>query len=306
MKQVIARGLLSALGGLTLYPCLSLAQSPVAMPQALARSVPKAECKSNDDWSEPSFARHIYGNSWYVGTCGISVILIATPQGHILIDGATEQAAPDVEASIRSLGVNLSDIKTILVTHEHHDHIGGVAQLQKDSGAVVLTRKAALDALRQGKNSPNDPQFGELKNFPPISNVQAIADGGLIRLGSVKVNNIPMTGHAPGGSGWSWQECENGVCLNLMFSDSISSISNASYRFSSSGAITSKLRASIKRLSNTPCDILITGHGKQSNLLNRLDGKATLSEPKACKELATTGRENLSKRLSEEARSRSR
>lgn len=277
-----------------------VASDDVPMPRAAARTTPVQSCKSNDEWSEPTVARHIYGNAWYVGTCAISVILIATPKGHFLIDGATEKAVPAIESNITSLGVDLRDIKYILVSHEHIDHVGGVSKLQRDTGAQVIARNSALDALRNGKNERSDPQFLNLTPFTPISNVQVIADGGSLAIAETKVNNIPMSGHAPGGSGWTWRECESNVCVNMVFSDSVGSISDKIYRFSELGSISGQLLASTIRLENTACDILLTGHVKQSNLLHRLDGKAPLIDTSACKAMAKSGQEALKKRLEDE------
>ncbi len=89
----------------------------IKMPSAPTPASTQTACKSLDDWNEPTHARRIYGNTWYVGTCGISVVLIATPNGHVLIDSAPEKASAAVRQNILSLGVNLNDIKTILLTH---------------------------------------------------------------------------------------------------------------------------------------------------------------------------------------------
>ena len=268
-------------------------------PAQLTTSVP--ECKSNDEWAEPTTARHIYGNAWYVGTCAISVILIATPKGHFLIDGATEEAVPSIESNVKSLGVKLSDIKYILVSHEHIDHVGGVSKLQSDTGASVISRANAIDSLKSGKNDRRDPQFLNLRPFAPISHLQSIPDNGKIVLGEVHIQNIPMSGHTHGGSGWTWQECEKNACVNIVFSDSVGSISDKEYRFSQSGSIANTLLATTKRLENIPCDILLTGHVKQSNLLSRLDGKAPLIDTQACQLLAKSGRDGLSKRIEDES-----
>lgn len=276
------------------------AEDVVSMPRQPQNNVTPLVCKSNNDWSEPTFSRHIYGNTWYVGTCAISVILIATPKGHFLIDGATEAAVPSIEANITSLGVKLSDIKFILTTHEHIDHVGGVAKLQSDTGAVVISRTSAANLLTSGKSDPRDPQFKNLEAFAPISNLKTIPDNGKLTLDETTVHNLPMPGHTPNGSGWSWQECEMDKCVNIMFSDSLSSISDKFYRFSKSNSIAKELIATTKNLEKMPCDILLTGHDKQSNLLNRLDGKAPLIDAQACKTLAKSGRDNLKKRIEDE------
>jgi metallo-beta-lactamase class B len=292
---------LLSLAFILLTPAISLAASGDVLMQYQAQHIARPQdCKSNDVWAEPTAARHIYGNAWFVGTCAISVILIATPHGHFLIDGATEEAVPSIESNITSLGVNLSDIKYILVSHEHIDHVGGIATLQSDTGARVISRSDTIGSLKSGKSDRRDPQFLILTPFTPIAQLQAIPDNGRLVLGETSIQNIPMSGHTPGGSGWTWRECEKNVCVNMVFSDSVGAISDKEYRFSQIGSIADSLLETTKRLEDMPCDILLTGHVKQSNLLNRLDEKAPLIDALACKQLAKFGRDGLKKRIEEE------
>lgn len=279
------------------------AHASVKMPQLAKDTTLSKECKS-DNWDEPTAPRHLYGNSWYVGTCGISVILIANPQGHILIDSGPANAFEGVSKSLRAIGVRLNDIRTILTTHEHHDHMGGVAQFQKASGATVLVRQEAVETMRSGKADRRDPQFEILSTFAPIANLKTISDGQMVKVGKTSIRNIPMPGHAPGGSGWTWKECENGVCHQLVFSDSLGSISDDVYRYSGEGGMAAALRASIARIGATPCEILITGHTGGSNILERLDAKAALVDNTACQKLAEVGLKNLELRLQKEAESK--
>ena len=94
-----------------------------------------------DGWSDRAPPREIFGNTYYVGTCGITAILVVGKQGAILIDGATAQAPAAIEANIRELGFTLGDVKLILNTHEHSDHAGGLAQ--GDDQTVLLLRRTA-------------------------------------------------------------------------------------------------------------------------------------------------------------------
>ena len=275
-------------------------QPTIKMPSAPAPTSTQAACKSLDDWNEATHARHIYGNTWYVGTCGISVVLIATPQGHVLIDSAPEAASAAVRQNILSLGVNLRDIKTILFTHEHHDHMGGLASMQKATGAKVLSRNNVLEVLKSGKNDRRDPQFKELRGFHPVANVHPITDSATVNIGKTSIQHIPMAGHAPGGSGWAWQECEKTVCKKLVFADSLGSISDEVYRFSAPDSLANQLKESSERLAKTACDILITGHGTASDLLARLDGEKPLVDDKACVSYAQAGALNLENRLQKE------
>src|SRR5918994_7456866 len=80
-----------------------------------------AICDDNDDWDKPAPPVRIHANTYLVGTCGISSILITGDGGHVLIDSGTEAGAELVAANIRQLGFKLSDIRYLLVSHEHID-----------------------------------------------------------------------------------------------------------------------------------------------------------------------------------------
>src|SRR6476661_10649792 len=100
-------------------------------------------CDGSDDWNKPAPPVRIHANTYDVGTCGISSILIVGDQGDILIDGGPEQAADLIAANIRELGFRVQDIRIILNSHDHYDHVGGISKLQRLSGATVMTSAPA-------------------------------------------------------------------------------------------------------------------------------------------------------------------
>src|SRR5688572_25254023 len=97
-----------------------------------------ATCGDSTDWDQPAPPVRIHGNTYLVGTCGISAILVTGSEGHVLIDSGTEKGAEIVADNIRQLGFRLRDIKFLLHSHEHHDHVGGIARLQQLTGAVLV------------------------------------------------------------------------------------------------------------------------------------------------------------------------
>lgn len=155
------------------------AQQPAAKPVAL--------CKADAGWSDPAKPQHVYGNTWYVGTCGITALLVTSDKGHVLIDGATREAAPQIEANIRALGFRIKDVRFILATHAHLDHAGGFARLQHDSGAVMVARGADADAIERGRGDRSDPQFTSIEGLPPVKNVRRIADGEPVTVGPTTI-----------------------------------------------------------------------------------------------------------------------
>ncbi len=253
-----------------------------------------------DGWSDRAPPRKIFGNTYYVGTCGIAAILVVGSEGAILIDGATEQAPAAIAANIRALGFRLDQVKWLFNTHEHSDHAGGLAQLQRETGAPLLARAAAVATLRRGASERSDPQYGHLTAFPPVANVRAIADGEVVRLGDLALQSHATPGHAPGGTSWTWRACEGARCIDIAYVDSHSAISDDRYRFVDHPEYVAAFQRSLETVARMPCDLLITPHPIVSGLLARFNGDAPLIDGGGCKRLAQTSRANLAKRLADE------
>lgn len=253
-----------------------------------------------DGWDERAPPRKVFGNTWYVGTCGITALLVASPRGLILIDGATAPAGPAIAANIEALGFKLADIKFILNSHEHSDHAGGLAYLQRATNAPVLAREPSVATLERGTSDRNDPQFGVLAEFPPVANVQPLRDDQVVRVGDLALTAHATPGHAPGGTSWTWRSCEGPRCLDIAYADSLSAISDRKYRFAEHPDDVAAFRRSLDTVATLPCDILLTPHPLASDLFARLDGKAPLVDPDACRRYADGARANLERRLHDE------
>lgn len=233
-------------------------------------------CKPGAAWSEPAPPRRIYANVWYVGTCGLTSLLLAGGDGHILLDGATGRAAPLIEASIRHLGFRLSDVRYILNSHGHFDHAGGIASLQRATGAIVVARDDDADAIERGRGTRTDPQFLSADAFTPVPNVRRIVDGEVLRFGPVALTAHATPGHTPGGTSWTWNACEDGRCLHMVYADSLTAYTDDEYRYVDHPDAVAALRASIATVSALPCDLLLTPHPDASLLWDRVGSGAKL------------------------------
>lgn len=183
-------------------PAAVRARMPIAPPAAPAR------CADDAGWNGPASPRRVHGDTWYVGTCGITALLIASPAGHVLIDSGTAKAASRVLANLQALGVEPRDVRYIVTSHVHHDHVGGVAALQRASGASVVAMADAATVLRSGRSLPGDPQYGGLSPFPTVDVARTIVDGEVLRLGPLALTAHATPGHAPGGTSWTWRACD--------------------------------------------------------------------------------------------------
>jgi metallo-beta-lactamase class B len=258
-------------------------------------------CKDSDDWETPAPPVRIHANTYLVGTCGISSILITGSQGQVLIDGGTEQGADLIADNIRRLGYRVEDIRFILHSHEHFDHVGGVSKLQRMSGATLVASAPAAKVFASGAASADDPQAGMHKPFPAANVGRLIRDGEEVRLGSLMLTAMATPGHTPGALSWRWVSCDGGVCRTIVYADSLTPVSRDDYRFSEDPAYLAAYRASIAKVAASPCEILVTPHPSASQMRERLALGKPLLDPDACRAYAAGLSRQLDERLAKEA-----
>ena len=280
----------------------------VAFAQDLIADAPHV-CDPCEEWNGTREPFRVYGNTWSVGTAGLGSILITSPQGHILIDGGLPQSAPLIAKNIETAGFRLRDIKLILNSHTHYDHAGGIAALVRATGAPVAASPASKRALERGGPMEDDPQFSfgaKHNNYAPVAKVRAIADGETLKVGPLAVTAHFTPGHTPGGTSWTWRECEGQRCLSLVYADSLNSVSAPDYRFSANASTAASFARSIRVVEALPCDILLAPHPVLIDLdakLQRWKENPTVNpliDTGACKAYAQAARERLETRVAEE------
>ena len=262
-------------------------------------------------WLTPVEPVKLFANSYFVGFGGLSVVLIDTGTGLILIDASLPQAVPAVEANIRKLGFDPRDVKLIFSTEPHYDHGGGLAALARDTGATVVAGTAAVRELESGTGDAADPQAEWLVPFPAVPHVRGVRDGERLRLGDTEITAITTPGHTAGSTSWTWRSCAGATCRTMVFGASLNPVSTDTYRFSDPAhrSVVDRFRAGFARMEALPCDMLVTAHPDQSGgdtKLSRLqagDADAFLDR-KACRDYAVTYRDRLDARLKKEAETR--
>ena len=268
-------------------------------------------CKSCAVWNTPQVPFRIYGNSHYVGPHGLSSVLVTSDAGHVLIDGALAESAPLIAANIRALGFRIEDVKLILSSHVHFDHAGGIAELQRLSGARVAGSAWSAAVMKSGKVPPDDPQYGTLLPLAPVTKVVTVNDGQVLSVGPLKLTAHSTPGHTPGGTSWTWQSCEGGRCVDLLYMDSTTPVSAPDFKYTMSTRYRTGIQdfeKSIAFLNKVPCGILITAHPEASGLWDRLAERERTKSPEAmidtgaCKALAGRAQEVLKKRIADEDR----
>ncbi len=261
------------------------------------------------DWYAPQDPFPVYGNTYYVGTGGISAVLITSSAGHILIDVGAPKVEDQIAAHVRKLGFRVEDIRYILNTHAHQDHAGAIAAMQKLSGATVLGSPASVRVLESGQPDEADPQYPNLTPMPPITKVSAVRDGETIHLGPLAVTAHFTSGHTKGGTSWTWQSEEDGRTVNLIFADSVFAVAAEGRRFSGN-PLYPQAQADVERSMTTietlPCDVLVSAHPEFGGLWERKAkqaamGNAAFIDTSACLSYVAMARSMLAQTLAAEA-----
>lgn len=178
------------------------------LPLALLTSLAAAQAPAGNPWTERVTPYKVMGNIYYVGTLDLSSFLVTSPQGHVLIDSGVEQNAEAILANIKTLGFKVSDVKVLLTTQAHYDHVAAFARLKKESGARVLVSAADAPLVEDGGRS--DYLFGASGYFPPVTVDATVKDGEVVKVGPIALTAHLTPGHTRGDTTWTMDVTDSG------------------------------------------------------------------------------------------------
>jgi len=227
-----------------------------------------AQAQSEDwrvAWNRPVEPFRVVGNVYYVGVANVTSILIATPEGHILLDGGFPESAPPIAAAIAKLGFRIEDVKVLLSSHAHADHAGGLAELKRLSGARLYAGAADVPSLAAG--GKGDFRWGDSLPFPPVVADVAVEDGATVELGGVTLVAHHTPGHTRGNLTWTLRVQDGGRMLDVVIAGSMSA---PGYKLAGAGesypGIAADFAKSLAMLKALPCDVYLTLHGHEFGL----------------------------------------
>jgi metallo-beta-lactamase class B len=159
-------------------------------------------------WTRPFPGHRVIGNLYAVGTYDLAVFLIASDDGHILINTGLEDSTAQIRNNIESLGFRLEDVDILLQMQSHWDHTAALAEIKQITGAEMWATEDDAPVLEDGGFS--DPHFGGEETFKPIAVDKIIADGELIELGGIRLTVLETPGHTAGSSSYLMEVNEGG------------------------------------------------------------------------------------------------
>ena len=178
-----------------------------------------ALAQQNPDWVKPFPPFKILGNIHWVGTWDLSTYLITTPQGHILINTGLAETVPQIKANVEKLGFRLSDVKILTATHAHSDHVAGMAELKKMTGAKMVMSEQDSELLENGGKT--DFRWGDMVHtlFPPVKVDQKLKASQKISLGGTELTLHIHPGHTKGATSFTLDVREGGKTYRVVIAN---------------------------------------------------------------------------------------
>jgi metallo-beta-lactamase class B len=258
-------------------------------------------------WAEPTEPFQIAGPIYYVGTLGICVYLITTPAGHILLSGGLPGTTPLLEASIRKLGFKPEDIRILLISHAHFDHVGTLAEMQKLTGAQVEVMEADVALLKSGGKIDYLFAKKDEYHFTGVNTKKVLRDGDTVTLGDVTLTAHLTPGHTPGCTTWTTTIRAAGHPYAVVFADGTGINPGTKFvKDPSYSGIADDYRKTFRVLESLHPDIFLAFHVERFDMATKHARAATAGveawvDPAGYREFVVRDNANFEKLIAEES-----
>jgi metallo-beta-lactamase class B len=186
---------------------------------AIALAQPQNAVPQNAEWTKPFPPFRMIGNIYWVGSYDLATYLITTPQGNILINTGVGDTAKQIKASVEQLGFKLADTKILTATHGHFDHVAGMAELKRMTGARLMVAAEEKALLESGGKA--DFRYGDSPGaqFEPVKVDQTFTDGEKISLGGTELIAHHHPGHTKGATSFTLNVLEGGKTYRVIIAN---------------------------------------------------------------------------------------
>ena len=239
----------------------------------------QVKAKPNPEWTTPIPPFQIADNLYYVGSRDLAAYLITTPAGNILINANLESSPPLIRTSVEKLGFAWSDTKILLNGQAHSDHMGGAAEVLRETHALDMVMAGDAEVVRSGGRK--DFAFGTegIGAYPPARVDRVLHDGETVVLGGVTLTAHRTGGHTRGCTTWTFRthiagdpagRFRNVVIVGGWRPLSQYRLFDTPGRPASYPGIREDFRRTFATLRALPCDIFLGAHGGYFDLLDKV------------------------------------
>jgi len=218
---------------------------------------------------EPFPAHRVIGNVYYVGSKQLASYLITTPEGHFLINSSFEETVPLIRVAVESLGFKMRDVKILLASHAHSDHVAGHALLQEMTGAKVYVMRGDEQVITAGGEGQ---YLYTTSRWKPCKVDRVLEDGEEVKLGGVTLLARRTPGHTRGCTTWTWRCEDGGKSCDVVVIGSPNV--NPGYRLVNNKdypEIADDFAKTFTILKSLPCDVFLGAHGDYYGMVTKYD-----------------------------------
>jgi metallo-beta-lactamase class B len=221
---------------------------------------------TNKDWSKPYPPFRIVGNLYYVGTYDLACYFIATPKGNILINTGLASSAKQIQENIKTLGFKFSDIKILLNTQAHYDHLGAMAAIKKQTKAKLFVNEKDADEVKSGGSS-DYALGGNSSTFVPLTPNRLLQNNDTIKLGNMQLVMLHHPGHTKGSSSFLFTIKDEQKNYKVLIANMPTIVTDSSFAaIPSYKNIADDYAYTLKAMKNISFDIWLASHASQFEL----------------------------------------
>ena len=220
----------------------------------------------SEEWNKPYEPFRIAGNLYYVGTYDLACYLITTPQGHILINTGLAASKMQIKKNIETLGFQFADIKILLNTQAHYDHLGAMAAIKKMTGAKLLLNEKDAAVAKDGGIS-DYALGGKNSTFKPVTPDRLLYDGDTIELGTMQLIMLHHPGHTKGSCSFLFTVKDEQRSYKVLIANMPSIVTDKPFKeVTVYTQIEKDYAFTLKAMKNISFDLWLASHASQFNL----------------------------------------
>ncbi len=233
----------------------------------------------NPAWMTPLPPFQIADNLYYIGSEDLAAYLVTTPAGNILINANLETSPPQIRASIEKLGFQWTDTKILLNAQAHYDHMGGAAEILRETHAKNMVMDGDAEVVESGGRTDFLAASGSVPPYPPAHVDRVLHDGDTLDLGGITLTAHKTAGHTRGCTTWTLPVHLPGEpadrVRNVVIVGGVSFWSDFHFidrpgQPASYPGIAQDFAATFRVLRSLPCDIFLGAHGGYFRLKTKL------------------------------------
>lgn len=269
---------------------------------------------ANSSWTTSIAPFGIADNLYYVGSQDLASYLVVTPKGNILINANLATSPPQIRASVEKLGFHWADIRILLNSQAHFDHMGGAAEVIRETHAENMVMEGDVSVVETGARTDFLSPSPNVSTFTPVHVDHVLHDEDTVRLGGVTLTAHKTAGHTRGCTTWTMRSHipgdPAGTSRDIVIVGGTGFWSE--YHFVATPghpvsypSIVQDFQHTFAVLRVLPCDVFLGAHGGYFDMLSKLkryplDGPRVFIDPAGYKEFVAGSQENFEKALSKQ------